>query len=102
MELPGHSSTFGPRTRFTEFRVPGDNLLSAPGKGASVVLQCFTATTALVGAMATGIMAAAFEAALKFAKSDTRGGAQPIINHQSISNLLMDVKMRTDASRFLT
>jgi alkylation response protein AidB-like acyl-CoA dehydrogenase len=52
--------------------------------------------------MATGIMAAAFEAALKFAKSDTRGGAQPIMNHQSVADLLMDLKMKTDASRFLT
>lgn len=102
MELPGHTSTAGPHIRFTEFRVPGHNLLAAPGKGASVVLQCFTATAALVGAMATGIMAAAFESALKFAKSDTRGGAQPIINHQSVSDLLIDIKMKTDTSRFLT
>ena len=102
MELPGHSSTAGPHVKFTDFRVPDHNLLAAPGTGAAVVLQCFMATAALVGAMATGIMAAAFEAALRFAKSDTRGGAEPIINHQSVSNLLIDIKMKTDASRFLT
>lgn len=102
IELPGHASTAGPHIRFTEFRVPRHNLLAAPGKGAPIVLQCFTATAALVGAMATGIMASAFEAALKFAKSDSRGGAQPIINHQSVSDLLIDIKMKTDASRFLT
>jgi alkylation response protein AidB-like acyl-CoA dehydrogenase len=102
VETPGHSSTNGPHVKFNEFRVPGHNLLAAPGKGASIVSQCFTATAALVGAMSTGIMAAAFEAALTFSKSDARGGAQPIINHQSVSNLLMDIKMRTDASRFLT
>ena len=101
-ELPGHSSNNGPHIRLTEFRVPGHNLLAAPGKGAPVVLQCFTATAASVGAMATGIMAATFEAALKFAKFDTRGGAQPIMNHQSVADLLMDIKMKTDASRFLT
>jgi alkylation response protein AidB-like acyl-CoA dehydrogenase len=102
MELPGHTSTAGPHIRFTDFRVPDHNLLAAPGKGAPVVLQCFTATAALVGAMATGIMAGTFESALKFAKSDTRGGAQTIINHQSVADLLIDVKMKTDASRFLT
>ena len=102
IETPGHSSNNGPHIKFTEFRVPGHNLLAVPGKGAAVVLQCFTATAALVGAMATGIMAAAFEAALEFAKSDTRGGAQPIMNHQSVADLLMDLKMKTDASRFLT
>ena len=102
MKLPGHSSTCGPHLRFTDFRVPGHYMLAEPEKGAPVVLQCFPATAALVGAMATGIMAAAFEAALKFAKSDSRGGAQPIINHQSVSDLLMDIKMKADASRFLT
>jgi alkylation response protein AidB-like acyl-CoA dehydrogenase len=102
MELPGHSSAAGPHVKFTEFRVPNHNTFAAPGKGAPVVLQCFIATAALVGAMAVGIMAAAFEVALKFAKSDTRGGAEPIINHQSVSDLLIDIKMKTDASRFLT
>jgi alkylation response protein AidB-like acyl-CoA dehydrogenase len=48
-ELPGHSSTAGPHIRFTDFRVPDYNLLAAPGKGASIILQCFTATAALVG-----------------------------------------------------
>lgn len=102
MELPGHTSASGPHVKYKSFRVPSHNVLALPGKGAMIVQQCFTATAALVGAMATGIMAAAFEAALKFAKSDTRGGATPIINHQSVANLLMDVKMRADASRFLT
>jgi alkylation response protein AidB-like acyl-CoA dehydrogenase len=52
--------------------------------------------------MSVGIMAAAFETALKFAKTDTRGGPRPILIRQSVSDLLMDVKMRTDAARFLT
>jgi len=49
VELPGHSSTTGPHVRYTEFRVPDHNLLAAPGKGAPIILQCFTATAALVG-----------------------------------------------------
>jgi len=52
--------------------------------------------------MSVAIMAAAFEAALEFAKSNTRGGAEPILNRQSVSNLLMGVKMNIDAARFLT
>jgi alkylation response protein AidB-like acyl-CoA dehydrogenase len=49
IETTGHSSATGPHIRFTEFRVPGHNLLAEPGKGAVVILQCFTATAALVG-----------------------------------------------------
>lgn len=52
--------------------------------------------------MAVGIMAAAFEAALEFAKSDSRGGSQPILSRQSVSDRLMDIKMSTDAARFIT
>jgi alkylation response protein AidB-like acyl-CoA dehydrogenase len=102
VETAGHSSTAGPHTKFTEFRVPNHNLLAPPGKGAEIVVQCFTATATLVGAMSVGIMAAAFEAALAFSKSDSRGGAEPILSRQSVSDLLMNVKMRTDAARFLT
>jgi alkylation response protein AidB-like acyl-CoA dehydrogenase len=54
VETAGHSSTTGPHIRFTEFRVPGHNLLAEPGKGAAVVLQCFTATAALVGTYSRG------------------------------------------------
>lgn len=56
----------------------------------------------MVGAMSTGIMAATFEAALEFAKTDTRGGAQTLLARPSVSDILMDIKMRTDAARFLT
>lgn len=52
--------------------------------------------------MSVAVMAAAFEVALDFAKSDTRGGSEPILTRQSVADLLMDVKMRIDASRFLT
>jgi alkylation response protein AidB-like acyl-CoA dehydrogenase len=100
-EIAGHSSTAGPRVKLTELKVPGKNLLAAPGKGAAVVEASFTASAALVGAMSVGVMSAAFEAALAFSKSDNRGGAQALLARQSVSDLLMEVKMRTDASRYL-
>ncbi|KAL5326573.1 hypothetical protein ACEPPN_004260 [Leptodophora sp. 'Broadleaf-Isolate-01'] len=102
IESSGFSATGGPHIRFTDFRVPGANLLAAPGTAGAVITRAFTSSAALVGAMATGIMAAAFEAALAFAKSDSRGGAQALLARQSVSDLLMDVKMRTDAARAMT
>lgn len=102
LELPGKSSTNGPHIRFTEFRVPDRNMLAAPGKGAAIVTLSFTSSAALVGAMSVGIMSGAFEAALEFARNDARGGKEGLLGRQSVSDLLMDVKMRTDASRFLT
>jgi alkylation response protein AidB-like acyl-CoA dehydrogenase len=52
--------------------------------------------------MSVGLMAAAFESALDFAKTDSRGGAEPILYRQSVTDILMDVKMKIDAARFLT
>jgi alkylation response protein AidB-like acyl-CoA dehydrogenase len=51
--------------------------------------------------MSVGIMRHAFEAALKFCKEDSRGGKVKILERQSVSNLLMDVKMKVEAGRVL-
>jgi nitroalkane oxidase len=102
-ELMGHTACSGPRTLFKSFKVPdGIHVLAGPGAGAALIEQSFGCSAALVGAFATSIMRYTFEAAMKFAKNDTRGGSVPILQHQSVSNILMDIKMRTDVSRLLT
>ncbi|OCL02796.1 acyl-CoA dehydrogenase NM domain-like protein [Glonium stellatum] len=101
-ELLGHKAASGPHSRFTGFRVPGKNLLAVPGEGAAVVERTFGSSAAIVGAMAVGIMRAAFESGLNFAKSDTRGGTVPILARQSVADLLINIKMRVEAARALT
>lgn len=101
-ELPGHTAATSPHSCFTDFRVPNKNLLAEPGKGAQVVEMTFGSSAAIVGAMSVGIMRAAFEAALKISKQDSRGGIVPIIDRQSVADLLIDIKMRIEASRLLT
>ena len=102
VDTAGHGAVSGPHVRYTDLRVPAKNLLAPPGQGAPLIEGCFDATAAIVGAMSVGIMRATFDAALSFAKSDTRGGTVPIIQRQSVADLLMDIKMRTEASRYLT
>ncbi|KAI9726994.1 MAG: hypothetical protein M1834_008576 [Cirrosporium novae-zelandiae] len=103
VETAGHTAVTGPQIRYTNFRVPRTNLLAAPGTniGAELVETSFSASAALVGAMAVGIMRASFDAALTFSKIETRGGDVPILQRQSVADLLMDIKMRTEASRYL-
>ncbi|KAJ9137519.1 putative acyl-CoA dehydrogenase [Pleurostoma richardsiae] len=101
-ELAGHTAASGPHSRFYEFRVPSKNLLAPPGKGAQVVEMTFGSSAAIVGAMSVGIMRAAFEASLGFARSDCRGGTVPIIQRQSVADLLVRVKTRTETARLLT
>lgn len=101
-ELAGHKSANGPHSRFTNFRVPAFNLLAAPGQGAQVVEKTFGTSAAIVGAMCVGVMRHAFEAALDFCKKDDRGGAVPIIEHQSVADRLINVKAQIEAARALT
>ena len=101
-ELAGFPSASGPHSRFRGLRVPHANLLCQPGQGAAVVEQTFGASAALVGAMGVGVMRATFEAALAFARGDTRGGSVPILERQSVADLLIDIKTRIETSRLLT
>ncbi|CZS95890.1 uncharacterized protein RCO7_08821 [Rhynchosporium graminicola] len=84
LETSGFSATGGPHIRFKDFRVPGANLLEAARTAGPVITRDFSSSAALVGAIATGIMAVAFEAALTFAKSDARGGSQALIARQGV------------------
>ncbi|KAI9871904.1 MAG: hypothetical protein M1830_002313 [Pleopsidium flavum] len=102
VEKAGHSAVSGPHVRYTNLRVPAKNLVAGADKGAAIIEQCFDATAGLVGALSTGLMRATFSAALDFTKRDSRGGSVPILARQSTADLMMDIKMRTEASRYLT
>lgn len=100
-DLGGHKSVNGPHSRFTNFKVPAANLLAKPGEGAQVVEQTFGMSAAIVGAMCVGVMRHAFEAALAFCKKEYRGGKVPVLEHQSVSDRLIDAKMKIEAARAL-
>lgn len=98
----GHTAVNGPHIRFTNLRVPKSNLLSPPGKGADILAMTFTLSAALVGAMGVGIMRQTFDAALAWAKTETRGGREIMLQKQSVADLLIKIKIRCEASRALT
>jgi alkylation response protein AidB-like acyl-CoA dehydrogenase len=52
----------------------------------------------LVGAMGVGLQRAAFNVALALSR-DTRGGTVPIGQRQSVADLLINIKIRTETSR---
>lgn len=99
-ETIGHRAVSGPHIRFRNF--VAKEVIAMPGAGAEVIETAFTASAALVGAMAVALMRRCFEKTLQFAKSDTRNGSEPIINKQSVADLLMKMKMRCEAGRALT
>ena len=98
----GHTACSGPHIKYTNLRLPAKNVLCLPGTGAAVVSGAFDCTAVLVGAMSVGIMRAAFDAALAFAKSDNRKGAADLLTRQAVADLLSGIKMQTEACRALT
>ncbi|GFG20446.1 nitroalkane oxidase [Aspergillus udagawae] len=118
VETAGHTATSGPhikvgcgflssrlrmtlKRKYTNLRIPVENVLCAPGAGAPIVLHSFEISAMLVGAMGVGVQRAVFDAALAFSH-DSRGGTIPIAQRQSVADLLINIKMRTETSRYLT
>ncbi|KAL6231085.1 hypothetical protein BDW75DRAFT_248190 [Aspergillus navahoensis] len=101
IETAGHKAVSGPHIKYTNIRVPAKNVLCAPGTGAEIITHTFEISAMLVGAMGVGIQRAVFDAALSFSR-DTRGGTVPIGHRQSVGDLLINIKARTETSRFLT
>ncbi|KPM38695.1 Nitroalkane oxidase [Neonectria ditissima] len=101
-DLMGHTAASGPLTKYTNFKVPAANVLAPRGKAAAALVEkAFSISAALVGAMAVGTMRKAFEAALKFAREDNRGGTVPVLQRQSPADLLINAKIKIDTSRIL-
>ncbi|KAL3470103.1 putative acyl-CoA dehydrogenase [Aspergillus californicus] len=101
IETAGHEAVSGPHIKYTNLRLPAKNLLCAPGTGAQIITSSFEISAMLVGAMGVGVQRAVFDAALAFSR-DTRRGTVPIGQRQSVADLLINIKLRTETSRYLT
>jgi alkylation response protein AidB-like acyl-CoA dehydrogenase len=84
----------------SDCRIPANNLLGERGKGLSIALSNLEGGRIGIAAQALGIARAAFEAALGYARERVQFD-KPIIEHQSIANLLADMHTRINATRLL-
>lgn len=81
-------------------RIPAASLLGERGKGLAIALSNLEGGRIGIAAQALGIARAAFEAALVYARERVQFD-KPIIEHQSISNMLADMHTRINATRLL-
>jgi alkylation response protein AidB-like acyl-CoA dehydrogenase len=88
--------------RYENVRIPKENILGEVGMGIMIAETAFTATAGLVGVMAVGVARKAFGIALEFARTQTRGGSVPIIQHQNVATILSDMKAKIEAARYLS
>lgn len=84
----------------SDCRIPEDHLLGQRGKGLAIALSNLEGGRIGIAAQALGIARAAFEAALQYARERIQFG-QPIIEHQSVANMLADMHTRLNAGRLL-
>ena len=101
IDTVGNRAHPAPEFALNNVRVPYDHVLGTPGAGRGIVDASFTGTAALVGIMGVGLMRAAFDFALQFAKTERRGGARPILEHQAVGYALADAKTTLEAARYL-
>jgi len=85
---------------FENCTIPEDHLLGPRGKGLAIALSNLEGGRIGIGAQALGIARAAFESALQYAKDRVQFGV-PIIEHQSIANMLADMQVEINAARLL-
>ncbi|BCH62184.1 acyl-CoA dehydrogenase family protein [Agrobacterium vitis] len=102
LDTVGHRATISPRMAFENVRVPANNILGEPGDGIKIVSTNFAWTAALIGAACVGVMRAAYDYALQYARADSRSGPHPIIEYPTVGYMLADMKMKIEACRYMT
>jgi alkylation response protein AidB-like acyl-CoA dehydrogenase len=95
----GHRAHLLPVFNLSGVSVSKDNVLGGLGGGLALTGACFSGAAALVGIFAVALMRAAFEFTLAFARSERRGGIDPIIEHQAVGYALADAKTAIEVTR---
>ena len=97
----GHRLTPNSEINFDNARVPAANLVEGTrGNGDLLINRNFAWSGPVAGIAAVGVARAAYEEALRWAKTYTAGGIQPIIYHQNAGYVLGDVAARIEACRY--
>jgi alkylation response protein AidB-like acyl-CoA dehydrogenase len=86
---------------FDNVRFPKSYLVAGPDAYEAMLEITLSATTALMGALGTGIARAAFEESLGYAKERVQGG-RPLIEYTHIRMALFHMLRRVETSRLIT
>jgi len=86
---------------FSNCRIPKENIVSSPGRGFRIAMDTLDGGRVGVGAQATGIARAAYEAALKYARERKQFGSS-IYDFQGIRHKLTEMKMDIETAKLLT
>ncbi|MEO8778199.1 MAG: acyl-CoA dehydrogenase family protein [Rhodanobacter sp.] len=86
---------------FTDYLLPGQNLLGAEGKGFSIAMGVLDAGRIGIASQAVGIARAAYDATLAWSR-DRKAFGRPIGMFQMTQSKIADMKCKLDAATLLT
>lgn len=86
---------------FADCRIPKENIISTPGRGFRIAMDTLDGGRVGVGAQASGIARAAYEAALKYAHERKQFGSA-LVDFQGIGHKLAQMKLEIETTRLLT
>ncbi|HUR74735.1 MAG TPA: acyl-CoA dehydrogenase family protein [Sporichthya sp.] len=102
IDSPGLRAHLLPEITLRDVPTPAENLLGAEGGGLRLSGASFAGASGLVGVMGVALMRSAFDHALRFARTEHRGGTVPILAHQAVGYALADAKTSVEAVRSLS
>ena len=85
---------------FDQCAIPETNLLGQRGEGLKIALSNLEGGRIGIAAQAVGIARAAFDAARMYAREREQFG-KPLIEHQSVANMLADMTTQINAARLM-
>jgi alkylation response protein AidB-like acyl-CoA dehydrogenase len=94
----GHRLCQNNSITFENCRVPEENAF-AIGNGDLVISKAFTWSGPVAAIAAVGVARSAYEYVLKWAKTHTAGGDAPILHHQAVGYMMVDVATKIEACR---
>ncbi|WP_370207654.1 acyl-CoA dehydrogenase family protein [Aeromicrobium sp.] len=101
IDTVGHLAANSPQVHLDDVRVPLDNMIGQPGDGMDLTKGAFSWTCSSIAAACVGKMRAAFDFAYEFTRTERRSGPHPVIEYQNAGYMLVDIKTRIEAGRYL-
>lgn len=97
----GHRSSDTRGIRFTNVKVPKENMLGNPGEGWKIAMATLDHSRPLVASSAVGGIRRALECVTKYSKERIQFGV-PIAKHQAVQFMIAEMAMKFEAAKLLT
>ena len=96
----GHRAMSNGELIFEDVILPENCRLGPEGAGLGILMQTYHVNGVMTGALALGLASAAYKMAVDYARERIIWG-RPITQYQSISSMLVDMKMQIETTRLL-